>query len=187
MDRMNPAPRSLLLLLLPLAAGCGGDSAGAGTPGVPLVLKDGVQTDWWDAAHTKKKMQGEVRGAKQVGDWNWWYEDQKPEKAAHFEDGVLDGPAIEWYPNGQMKIRQTLRRGKRTDVGTEWYENGQMKSEMTYVDDLPEGPSKDWHENGKLFHEGTRVKGLQEGRWITYHPTGEKAIEGDFKAGKHAQ
>jgi hypothetical protein len=80
MIRMNHARtilRTTPLILALLATACDDSSPPApGTAGLapgPAPVTDGVKTDWWDQAKTKKKLEGEIRDGKMEGDWHSWF------------------------------------------------------------------------------------------------------------------
>jgi hypothetical protein len=61
--------------------------AGAPLPGQAAVT-DGVKTDWWDQAKTKKKLEGDPR-REDGGDWHWWFENGEP-RSPRPSRGLID-------------------------------------------------------------------------------------------------
>ena len=57
------------------------------------------------------------------------------------------GVAVEKYPNGQKRMENTFKDGKRHGLETDWFENGQKQFEITWK----EGEfisTKEWDEDG---------------------------------------
>lgn len=92
--------------------------------------------------------------------------------------GLLNGPKTDYYPNGNVARRYTVKDGvpfgsfkSYSDSGKivsdqylvdgvpngitrTFYSNGNLRSEMQYVDGLPQGESKEYYENGSIKSEG---------------------------------
>lgn len=90
---------------------------------------------------------------------------------------ILNGPKVDYYPNGQVARRYTVKDGvpqgsykSYSDSGKivsdqylvdgvpngitrTFYSSGQVRSEMQYVDGLPQGESKEFFENGNIKSE----------------------------------
>ncbi len=91
--------------------------------------------------------------------------------------GLLNGPKTDYYPNGRVARRYTVKNGvpegsykSYSDSGyivadqylvngvpngmtRTFYTNGQVRSEMQYVDGLPKGESKEYYRNGNIKSE----------------------------------
>jgi hypothetical protein len=76
-----------------------------------------------------------------------------------FGDWVKDGPAVAWYPSGQLA------------------------GEMEFVDDLPHGMQRVWHPNGKKKLLGQWNEGFAAGRWTEWHENGRKSADGLYAGG----
>ena len=44
-----------------------------------------------------------------------------------FRDGLAEGDAMEWFPNGNLERRTGWQKGKRNGKVETWYEDGKKK------------------------------------------------------------
>ena len=65
------------------------------------------------------------------------------------------GKYVEYFENGQKRIEEHLKLGKRNGLKTDWYENGQKKLEGNHKDGKADGFLVSWHENGQKMMEST--------------------------------
>ena len=63
-------------------------------------------------------------------------------------NGLNEGLATYWHPNGNLKRQKTYRAGKGNGTVTEWWENGQKKSEGVQEEARPVGLWQYWSEDG---------------------------------------
>jgi hypothetical protein len=75
------------------------------------------------------------------------------------------------YPDGAVRERGSLTRGRRTGTWTQWWSNGALRSRGAREPDPArgtsprEGPWSFWHQNGALAARGIYRAGLREGMW----------------------
>ena len=60
---------------------------------------------------------------------------------------------VEYFENGQKRIEENLKLGKRNGLKTDWYENGQKKFERNFMNGKREGLTTTWFENGQKKSE----------------------------------
>ena len=101
-----------------------------------------------------------------------------------FPTDGLDGPYEEYYENGQLKTKSTIRGGKVEGRWEEYYENGQLMTRGTIRDGKPDGPYEHYDENGQLQTKGTIKDGDREGPWEEYYENGQLMTRGTYKDGE---
>ena len=82
-----------------------------------------------------------------------------------FPTDGLDGLYEEYYEDGQLKMKGTIRDGEVEGPWEEYYANGQLMTRGTIRDGEPDGPYEHYDENGRLMTKGTMKDGEVEGRW----------------------
>ncbi|MEV4440469.1 hypothetical protein AB0K09_15880 [Streptomyces sp. NPDC049577] len=68
-----------------------------------------------------------------------------------YSEGILDGPSLEWYPDGAQRSVGAVRMGFPSGEFLEWHPNGQMSSKKVFSEDgqqLKEVYT--WDEDGAL-------------------------------------
>lgn len=104
-----------------------------------------------------------------------------------------EGDYQAWYENGNLKVKEEYKNGKRIGLSEKYFENGKKDREGTYrlihkvtsdyllvslanitIDAISvlDGTYKEWHENGNLKKESFYIKGVQEGEVKEYHENG---------------
>jgi antitoxin component YwqK of YwqJK toxin-antitoxin module len=132
--------------------------------------------------------------------------DQRPVFTWHFDQGVLEGKAIWWHPNGQVRRQATYRAGLLDGPVTQWNEDGSVTKQETYREGRASDAQIGWHDRGQKHYEGysslagdvtrdafdwlelrwsqTKVdEHLQEercGRWTAWYPNGQKKLQGSY-------
>ena len=100
-----------------------------------------------------------------------------------FPTDGLDGPYEEYYENGQLKAKGTIRDGEVEGRWEEYYENGRLMTKGTIKDGEPDGPYEHYYENGRLMMRGTMKDGEEEGRWEEYDENGQLMTKRTYRAG----
>ena len=178
-------PTLLLGSLLTLLSACGGDDAGGGEAGTAPKLE--TVTEWFDAAQTKKKAEGDMLLGQREGEWTWWYESGQVAVRAQFAKGEATGTWVEWHGNGQKASEITWAGNEiRDGLARMWYPNGRLRNEGTFEKNTPVGLHKRFYPNGQLVAEESYVEGVIDGPLVEYHDNGAKKQEGQFSAGKQA-
>ncbi len=67
---------------------------------------------------------------------------------------------------------------------TYWYENGQKKLEQNYKDGKKHGKMTTWYENGQIEYVGNYKDGKEDGKWTYWDENGSLKFEGHYKDGK---
>ncbi len=74
-----------------------------------------------------------------------WYDDGKPKSVS-----VINGLAINWYPNGQKEVETVIKNGVPDGKTTEWYQNGKVKYSSTLKNNCQVGEAIAYFEDGTV-------------------------------------
>ena len=67
-----------------------------------------------------------------------------------YKNGILNGPCLTWYDNGQKESEVNFKDGEFEGLYSQWHRNGQRFSERLYKNgELIEGSEKFWNNKGK--------------------------------------
>ena len=66
-------------------------------------------------------------------------------------DVGFTGKYVEYFENGQKRIEEHLKLGKRNGLKTDWYENGQKSEQREYKNGKRHGEETWWQPDGKLM------------------------------------
>lgn len=91
------------------------------------------------------------------------------------QNGLQEGEWLHYYPEtGQVMAEQTFREGLLNGPARQYYPVGvrQLQIEMNYVDGVPEGPYKLYYPNGQLQLEAELKNGSYNGEVKTYAEDG---------------
>ncbi|SVA34854.1 uncharacterized protein METZ01_LOCUS87708, partial [marine metagenome] len=122
----------------------------------------------------------------------------------YLQDGIVLDPdshkpysdlAIEYYENGQTKVRAHYSRGLINGYWSFYYDNGQLESRGRYymlreenLEGIPEdgrvGKWTFWHKNGAKKGMGMYKDGKMDGYWTTWYNNGYKQTEGRYWNGR---
>lgn len=92
----------------------------------------------------------------------------------------IEGPYVQWYPNGEKAIAGSYKNGRQQGVWTLWYDNGKMMLQETLAEGSRQGESKGWHKNGSLAGSGSYVDNMRHGIWTVWYENGAKMQEGSY-------
>ena len=119
--------------------------------------------------------------AKREGTWKQWYESGQLKAEENYVNGVLQGNARHFYPDGSNE--SFLHIGSQQN-SVFYYRNGNKESEGRILTGyLYEGPWKGWQENGQMAYEGSYVNGQRDGIWNWYDETGKLRTRQVFNNG----
>lgn len=97
--------------------------------------------------------------------------------------GPSDGPYVEKYDNGRIKVEGFYKGGKKTGSWTYYWKSGIKQVEGSYKKDEPAGVWKFYDEKGKPIAQGTYRDGkMWEGTFVRYVFGTKKFMS--FKEGK---
>lgn len=126
----------------------------------------------------------------------------------NYQEGVLHGPSIGYFSNGEIACRsffvngcrqgkslyfyrsgylyalKSYLEGRREGTHDYFYENGCLKSSSLYADDKLNGEFSQYFSSGVLKRKICFVNGLREGREIIWNLGGIKEIEMNYMNNK---
>jgi len=85
---------------------------------------------------------------------------------------MLNGPKIEYYPNGQISKKYKLKDGQIDGLYEFYSDSGFMVSSQVMKDGLANGPFTTYFKNGKTQSVTNFKDGLPEGESTTFYPDG---------------
>ncbi len=140
----------------------------------------------WDAGGTLRVEQRYEHDLK-AGPETRYHADGKPQVAVNWKvvDGtsVLDGAAVDRYPNGKIRREATYRDGKLDGPYKEFYENGLPRRQVTYRQGVLHGAAVTWFPNGKTGVACTYVDGKLNGAYEEQDAEGNLLGRGEYRAG----
>jgi antitoxin component YwqK of YwqJK toxin-antitoxin module len=169
-------------------------------------LLDGVWTIY--DGKTRKISQWAFSEGKRHGPSLWWYANGKKMREANFTNGDMDGPYLEWAPDGTLRVKEEYQEGRKLAMKTTYYTGNVKKSEGMYLfaKDIEHSPDdwwncklvttvktgKDekhglwtsWFASGQMQLQGRYEHDLQVGKFTWWHSNGQRALEGNFDRGK---
>lgn len=99
---------------------------------------------------------------------------------AKYKNGLLEGDALAWYPNGQPKYIKPYKDGKADGLWTTWYPSGQLDTKSSYKEGLLHGVTARWDEAGNKFSEMHLVNGRKTGKELFWYPSGQIKLENNY-------
>ena len=101
------------------------------------------------------------------------------------ERGSLDGPYLEYYPNGALRISSFYSDGQVDGQILRYYNTGQLFTKENVVKGATEGEKISYHKNGIIASVEYYENGLLDGVKVTYKPEdGSEDCVTDYKKGK---
>ena len=94
------------------------------------------------------------------------------------------GKYVEYFENGQKRIEEHLKLGKRNGLMTEWDKKGQKESETNWKNGKKEGLLTEWYENGQKKHEVKWKNGEIDGLLTEWDKEGNVTKTETYKDGK---
>jgi antitoxin component YwqK of YwqJK toxin-antitoxin module len=105
------------------------------------------------------------------------------EKKENFSS-LLNGPKIDYHPNGQVARRYTVKDGVPYGSYKAYSDSGKIVSDQTLVDGVPNGPTRVFYSNGNIRSVIQYVDGLPQGECKEYYENGniksESMISGEM-------
>jgi antitoxin component YwqK of YwqJK toxin-antitoxin module len=90
-----------------------------------------------------------------------------------FRDGLLNGEAITWYKNGQIRRKGNYSKGLISGRWTFFDERGNKIIEANYKNDSLNGSYTVLFSNGKVKEKGEFYRNKQAGKWVYYNEKGD--------------
>lgn len=107
-----------------------------------------------------------------------WYREDNPTvefRKLVLQDGYVNGPFEEYYPNGKLKIKAIFENNDLNGQFEEYYMNGNKKYVTVYNDGVPTITIQTWYPSGNLRSTVALDKhGLKNGKSTEYYDTDEQ-------------
>ena len=91
---------------------------------------------------------------------------------------ILNGPKVDYYPNGQVARRYTVKDGVPQGSYKSYSDSGKIVSDQYLVDGVPNGITRTFYSNGNVRSEMQYVDGLPQGDIREYYENGNIKSEG---------
>lgn len=102
----------------------------------------------------------------------------------HYENGVLEGKVINYYPSGEVAEEIPYENGLKEGVWKQYFTDGKLKLKATYVNDLLEGLMLVYYQNGVPEISGMYENNFKHGMWIHFNERGEVIKKETFRNGR---
>jgi antitoxin component YwqK of YwqJK toxin-antitoxin module len=171
--------------------------------------KDNKHTGYWKFYYKNGNIEQQgLYNAKgnAEGEWKWFFSNGRELLVQQFQDGIEEGPMVEyddtgkviakgdfiegqetasWYYNiNNYIIEGKYVEGKRDGLWKEYFPGGILRFSGSYIDDNPNGKHYYYWENGKMKEEGNYIMGKREGEWLKYEFEGNLFLKLYYKNGK---
>jgi antitoxin component YwqK of YwqJK toxin-antitoxin module len=70
-----------------------------------------------------------------------------------YSNGMEDGPATQWYADGQLRAKGVVSSGRAVGLHRRWHRNGQLAAEQRYDDNGRELSVRTWDEAGNVIDD----------------------------------
>lgn len=142
------------------------------------AMKEGVlQLSYPDG---KKKLQGNYKNSKPVGQWHSWYPNGRLAIEISWKNGLPNGKTRSWYENGHKRGEIYFVNGKAEGRWQRWYANGQIKQDMTVHQGVVKTMTT-WDNSGHLISDVAIIDNKVSGVVLTWYDSGAKKSESVFE------
>ncbi len=117
-------------------------------------LRHGASSRWH--SNGRLAQNGEFRDGYPIGRFRAW--ERKGKLISDVRMTRAGGVLVTW--DGELRVEETWRNGKRHGLTRAWYPSGQKERETMFKDGLPHGAFVEWYDNGQKRQEGTAEKGV---------------------------
>ncbi|MEY3423208.1 MAG: hypothetical protein RIR48_3538 [Bacteroidota bacterium] len=120
------------------------------------------------------------------GSFKSYFENGKIKELCTYDQGILTGTRIIYYPNGQIEISETYdANGNLHGPYRQFFENGNLKVEKNYTENVLNGNMKIFYPDGKIKEDVTMVNNEENGPFLEYYQNGKIHWKGNYRNGDH--
>ena len=102
-----------------------------------------------------------------IPDGSWkTYKYNKLAEERNYDNGVLNGPSKEYYPDGTVKTSRNFVKGKPDGKFLQYGANGKIESEVNYKNGLQDGPEIRYDSEGNIRSQSNYTEGKASGKEI---------------------
>ncbi|NOT76895.1 MAG: toxin-antitoxin system YwqK family antitoxin [Cyclobacteriaceae bacterium] len=95
-----------------------------------------------------------------------------------------DGSYTEYYDNGNVKLVTQFVKGNQNGKTITYYENAHVEREVSFVNGVQNDSMKLYFPDGKISEIGFFAMGKQEGLFKSFYKDGSEKLRGKFISGK---
>lgn len=101
-------------------------------------------------------------------------------------NGRLENELEKWYPNGQLQLLETYRKGRLHGAKKMWIVDCShtLVASLNYYDGRPHGIQMQWYPTGELYKVLSLNMGKEEGMQKAYRKNGELYANYEAKNGR---
>jgi antitoxin component YwqK of YwqJK toxin-antitoxin module len=115
------------------------------------------------------------------GEIRYFSENGDKLKTVNYLNGMLNGMAEEYFPDGKLKKQGLYTDGQKSGIWKQWEQDGKYGI-GSFENDVPEGKWTFYYADGAIKSVGKFKDGIQSGVWTEYSATGDIA-EGTYLNG----
>jgi antitoxin component YwqK of YwqJK toxin-antitoxin module len=86
-----------------------------------------------------------------------------------FRNGILEGDAIAYYRDGNIRWKGHYKNGRCTGKWEYWDQNRNKVIEASYNNDTLTGSYYSWYSNGLIKEKGQFSQNSRTGKWFIYN------------------
>jgi len=136
---------------------------------------------YYDKEKTIPKETYEVIDSALNGQYVQYYRDGQIKVKGYYQNNVPAGIWEYFYGNGHTKMRGELRKNKNFGMWEYYYENGSKSMEGSIFGGKRQGNWNFYYSEGLRKSHGEFVDSEKVGKWLTYYPSGELKAEAEYE------
>jgi antitoxin component YwqK of YwqJK toxin-antitoxin module len=122
----------------------------------------------------KKNAEGKYVNEKREGLWRFFSEfDESLVSEESYKSGQKNGTAKTFFAGTKVAEVINWKDGLREGPWIQYFDDGTVKLQGTYKNDMKEGPMTVFYPTGLKFNNGQYLKGFPDGKWLTYDLDGK--------------
>ena len=166
---------ALVVLVLTGCASTGGDKPAVEQPRAVPDGHTGPFTTYWTDERPREV--GDYRDGRRHGTVVAYYPSGELSWEGTFENGVPVGEIRRRFKGGGPMATEHMKDGQLDGPRVEYFETGEVRVESVYRAGFKHGPEVEYHGNGVIASEGSYTDGEPSGRWLRRDETGRVTAE----------
>lgn len=152
-------------------------------PEVAIPPRDGEYVEYFPGTD-RVRVRGTFQDGLKHGSWKRWDEHGQLREDYSYERGLLHGPELDWFANGEKCCAGENRRGKPLGLWRWYHENGRPDHSYEYDDAGRKHGAHVWDlEDGQKRARGRFVEDKLHGHWTWWHDGDHERVERDYHHG----
>jgi len=138
-----------------------------------------------DIVENLQKKMSQWRQVKYFRSYKEWYKNgQLSWYETYNNEGIKEGPSIQWYGTGRIKLQSAYLNGQLNGEWKLYYSNGKLWSHRQYRNGKLSGEAKSYNESGVLISCGSYADGQRHGEYKAYTKDGNVMCNSRYYEGK---